>query len=142
MKLITEDKVYVENKDLDFISNLPNYIIDEMMINNNVGFELFKSKESIDYFKTKEEIIDYNSIRLLEEEGIYDLIHLIYDECFKLEVQKYKSREVLSKIKNYEYMVKTLKEYIDYRKIIDKKFSRIRKGELEWLIKKKLLKKD
>ena len=142
MKLITDNKVYVETKDLNFIGNLPNFVIDELKLNNKTGFEEFKNKESIDYFINRDEIINYNVVKALEEEGIYDLIHSLYEESFKLELKTYKSKENMLLIKKYEYMVKSLKEYIDYRKIMDKKFDRVRKGELKWQIKKKVLKKD
>ena len=142
MKLITDNKVYVETKDLNFIGNLPNFVIDELKLNNKTGFEVFKNKESIDYFINRDEIINYNVVKALEEEGIYDLIHSLYEESFRLELKTYKSKENILTIKKYEYMVKSLKEYIDYRKIMDKKFDRVRKGELKWQIKKKVLKND
>ena len=139
MKLITEDKIYVEIKDLIYICNLPNFVINEMSLENKSGFEVFKDKLSIDYFIDKQEIINYNSVRTLNDEGIYDLIHSIYEECFKLDVKPNKNLNILLKLEKYEYMIKTLKEYIDYRGILDKKFM---EGELIWQTKKNLLKKD
>ena len=89
MKLITDNKVYVETKDLNFIGNLPNFVIDELKLNNKTGFEVFKNKESIDYFINRDEIINYNVVKTLEEEGIYgytDKIMRILEEgeCYCL----------------------------------------------------------
>lgn len=141
MKLFKDNKVYVEMKDLVYIGNLPNFVIEE--INNyKHGFEMFKNPKSIDYFRNTDEIINYNIVRNLSEEGIYDLIHAIYEECFRLEVKNKKSINIILRLQKYDYMVKTLKEYLDYRKINDKKYNRISKGELQWQTKKKHLKKD
>ena len=141
MKLIIKGKVYVEIEDLVFIGNLPNYITEEIT-QNKIGIELFKNPRSIDYFTKKYEIIDYNNVKWLSEEKLYDIIHAIYEECFKIEMNYPKSVNNILKLEKYEYMVRTLKKYIDYRKLIDKKFYNVSKGELEWQIKRRTLKKD
>ena len=141
MKLIKNGKAYVEMKDLIFIGNLPNYVIDEIKNSKN-GFEIFKNPKSIDYFLTRYEIINYNIVNGLEEEGIYDIIHALYEESFKIEVNNKKTLDINIRLEKYEYMVRSLKEYIDYRKIMDIKYNRVSKGELKCQTKKKLLKKD
>ena len=141
MKLITNNKIYVEMKDLIFIGNLPNFVIEEINQNEN-GFEVFKNPRSIDYFMNKNEIIDYSLVKSLSEEEIYDLIHNIHKQYYDLEFKNNRGIHTKLKLEKYEYMVRTLKEYIDYKKLVDKKYNGVSKGELEWQIKKNLLKKD
>ena len=126
MRFASGNKLFVDLKDLIFIGNLPNYVISEMNPNGNLKeFEQFTNKDSIDYLKSRSEIIDYDCLKTLTEEAIYDYIHSLYDEYFEL-YKKGKGNYVEQRMEICEYKVSELKNYIDYKKLYDKKYERIK----------------
>ena len=126
MMFASGKKVFVNLRDLIFIGNLPNYVISEMNPNGNVKeLEQFTSKESIDYLRNRSEIIDYDYLKNLSEEAIYDYIHSLYEEYFDL-YKKGKGVYLERKMEICEYKVNELKKYIDYKKIYDKKYNKVK----------------
>lgn len=143
MKLLVNDKMYVQYTDLVFLTNLPNFVIEEMSKENtHNGLEEFTSKESIEYFNSRDEIIDYNVIKNLSEEALYDYIHSLHELFFRINNYHYKNHREKRKMEICEYKVEKLKDYIDYKKVYDKQFELVIEGGLTWLKKKKSLKKN
>ena len=126
MKFNAGKSTFVSMRDLVFIGNLPNYIISEMKVNSEFkNFEEFRETDSIIYFDNRKEIIDYDEIRNLSEEAIYDLIHSFYEEYFRL-LKNYKSVDVQRKMEICEHKVYELKDYLDYKNVYDKKYKKIK----------------
>ena len=113
MRFTAGKSLYVEMKDLVFIGNLPNYVISEMKVNSDYkGLEEFKNDDSKMYFESRPEVINYDEIDSLSEEEIYDLIHSLYEEYFRL----YGSTEIFpNSIKNnvMEFIKITFNDYPD-----------------------------
>ena len=143
MKLFVNDKMYVQLEDLVLIGNLPNFVIEEMSIDNTSnGFEEFKTEESIEYFKSRDEIIDYSEVKNCNEKQLYDHVYSEYDTYFKIDKYKYKNHREEKRMEVCEYKIRVLKDYIDYKKVYDEQFETVINGGLEWLKKKKSLKKN
>lgn len=130
MRFTAGDSLFVDIKDLVFICNLPNYVISEMEVNSDYkGLEEFKNDDSKKYFESRREIINYDDIFNLSEEEIYDLIHNLYEEYFRL----YKVNKTIfidRKMEICEHKVSELKDYIDYKKVYDKKYKKIKVKKL------------
>ena len=126
MRIVSGKRLFVDLKDLVFIGNLPNYVIEDMNPNGSYKeLEEFKNKEAIEYLKNRPEIIDYDYLNTLSEEAIYDYIHSLYEEYFDL-YKKGKDFYLERKMEICEYKVSELKKYIDYKKIYDKKYRKIK----------------
>ena len=85
--------------------------------------------DSKKYFESRREIINYDDIFNLSEEEIYDLIHNLYEEYFRL----YKVNKTIfidRKMEICEHKVSELKDYIDYKKVYDKKYKKIKVKKL------------
>lgn len=130
MRFKAGKSLFVNMKDLVFIGNLPNFVVSEMKLKSEYhSLEEFKDPESIEYFNNRSEIIDYDEIKNLSEEALYDLIHSFYEEYFIL-IKNYKNIDVQIKMEICEYKVSELKDYIDYKKVYDKKMDSIKKRKL------------
>ena len=126
MRFTAGRSMFVEMKDLVFIGNLPNEVISEMKVHSEYkSLEEFKNYESKEYFESRQEILNYDEIKNLSEEAIYDLIHSLYEEYFRL-YKKGKSMYVQRKMEICEHKVSELKDYIDYKKVYDKKYKNIK----------------
>ncbi|MBQ3475435.1 MAG: hypothetical protein IJH20_04630 [Bacilli bacterium] len=130
MRFVAGESLFVDIKDLVFIGNLPNYVISEMKANSDYkGLEEFKNDDSKKFFESRREIINYDEIDNLSEEEIYDLIHNLYEEYFRL----YKVNKTIfidRKMEICEHKVSELKDYIDYKKVYDKKYKKIKVKKL------------
>ena len=130
MRFTAGKSLYVEMKDLVFIGNLPNYVISEMKVKSDYkGLEEFKNDNSKKYFESRPEVINYDEIDSLSEEEIYDLIHSLYEEYFRL-YKVNKSVFVDRRMEICEHKVSELKDYIDYKKVYDKKYKKIKVKKL------------
>ena len=130
MRFTAGKSMFVEMKDLVFIGNLPNYVISEMKVNSDYkGLEEFENIDSKEYFESRPEVINYDEINDLSEEAIYDLIHSLYEEYFRL-YKKGNLPYIKQKMNICEHKVSELKDYIDYKKVYDKKYSNIKRLKL------------
>ena len=125
MKLKREDKMYVQLKDILFLGVMPSYVCKEMKIFYNQDcFLLFKDKRSVEFFESKEEIVDYNFVSSLSDAELDDEILKLYSKLndYSLEwlqdSQNYRklhlsSKEYHSKITSLEYKITA---FISFRK--------------------------
>ena len=126
MRFTAGKSMYVEMRDLVFIGNLPNDIISEMKVESEYkGLEEIKNNDSKKYFESRQEVLNYDEIKDLSEEAIYDLIHNLYEEYFRL-YKKGKSMHIERQMEICEHKVSELKDYIDYKKVYDRKYKNIK----------------
>lgn len=96
MKIITDNAVYVEKNDIAFLattnSEIPKSIFMKIFKNgsfcynnNKWSFLKFEGKESIEYFKQLDWIIDYNDVRNLSEEEFIQIDDAIADKKERIE---------------------------------------------------------
>lgn len=79
MKVIKKYTCYVELSDIEYLGLLPNNIKseiqDKFFYSPFIKFIRFDKDESIRYFKSREDIIDYNSICNLTDEELSEMIN-------------------------------------------------------------------
>lgn len=97
MKIITDNAVYVQKNDFIYLNSsnlaIPASIFDKVFgygvtiidDRNRYEFIEFNAPEEIEFFKNIDWIIDYNEIKDLNEEEMYDLIRNICQEQNLLE---------------------------------------------------------
>ncbi|MBR4830329.1 MAG: hypothetical protein IKZ96_00990 [Bacilli bacterium] len=88
MKIFTENAVYVQRKDIDYISNELSIILPASIITKTYGdgiqlidsshsreFIRFTEPEEIEYFRNEDIILDYNEVKGLTVKGLNLLIN-------------------------------------------------------------------
>ena len=128
MKIFKNNKCYVEAKDL---LNFPvPYFIEIPTCSYEDDFIKFESKEEVEYFKNREDIISYNEIANLSLNELNKKADKINEQIQKLELKWLNSgkqeRILLRKNKNYQKKLKiynslyeSLVDYINNKNIID-----------------------
>lgn len=131
MKIIIKNVLYIERKDIQNISIYPGW----MLNNFEVVDDFFKivDQETIDYLNSKGEVIDYQTIKGLTDEGIDDKI-----KACKKRLSRYSDiwkngnvsqREFKEQTNKEQYKIKTLEDYKNNREIIDKKMQKLMKSK-------------
>lgn len=128
MKCRFNNAVLVEKKDFEYLDTIPKYIKEEyeQNVKEDHLFVCFKSQDAIDFFDNRTDLIDYNKIKYMNDEGIDDLIQMA-----KKQVLKYSNlwvniksgsekREIEFKRKEYHHQVSDYNNYKAKRNIYDK----------------------
>lgn len=76
MKLFRNNGVYVEVKDIEYLKLLPEEISREIPSVIEYGVVKFTSPNAIDFFKNKEEILDYDYVSNLDSKELNKEIKL------------------------------------------------------------------
>ena len=76
MKIIRDNKVYVNIQDIIYLKLLPEFVLNEF-IHSNYNNDLieFTNPLSIDFFKSREDILDYDLVVNLSNEELDKLIN-------------------------------------------------------------------
>ena len=138
MKIIRNEVCYVEFDDLRFLSPLPQDVFYELKVyySKNIKFIKFTKKNSLNFFKENEYIIDYDWIKGLSANELDYKIKEIRKKLNKLlgrwvngsmaerdNLNKDKEYNLL--VKNLEYMLKTMENYKINKPIYDNDINEI-----------------
>lgn len=140
MKIITEDKVYVQYQDAFNLSTIVSYLgincpvsvtrkcyQREIVVNgdNRYAFIEFNERDAIDFFKKLDCIANYNELINKSEEEILKEIDKALDEGQKI-IKKYEEMDTRRQQKNYtklhnqyhikQYKAHSIKELLMYKK--------------------------
>lgn len=111
MKIIRDEVCYVETEDLVRVP-LPSFIKLPTELDMKEFIKFVNSNE-IEYFKSRQDIVDYDSICLLSMEDLTTLIKETYEKLIKLETKWLESstigRTKLNKDKEYQNSLMTFK---------------------------------
>ena len=124
MKIIKDNHIIIEIADITYLGKLPQNVAGELKTyyGPDEQFEVFKTKESIEYFKNKDFILDYTYVANLSQEELEKLIidieielerlsKIYLDGPISVRVKLDRNREYNEKIKNMIYKLNTLKKY-------------------------------
>ena len=147
MKIITNDKVYVQYCDIFNLFNIVNL----MKINcpksvssrcfhkgivvngdNRYAFMEFGEKEAISFFKNIDCIVDYASLINKTEEELLEMIRILFEEGKSL-IDKYNNMNSKNQNKNYHNMYKDY-HLKSYKAHSIRDFLLYKKGELQFCI--------
>ena len=139
MKVIRKNVLYIDENDVRYMfDSFPKWI------DNNFkemdGIIKIEDQETIDYFNSKEEIIDYDKVKYLSDEGLDEKIDKNIKKLYKfsdLWGSRYteNKRTVDEIIKKTQYKIKTLERYKENRDEYDKKIKRVTNNKSLLLIK-------
>ena len=122
MKLITENECFVDINDL-LREKVPNYLIlDRLADGNNMA--VFKDVKTIEYVKSRDDIIDYNDVCSLSDRELNKIINKITKKlttCY--DKKKYKDNEL--NYDKYTYLYNGLVDYKNNKEEIDLKMNNI-----------------
>lgn len=121
MKIIRNGICFIEREDIDYLETLPQKVCDASIWNEYYSekfkFLMYKDKFSVQYFKTKDDIMDYDCVKDLSTEELELKIKELKDKLENLSLKwlnsSQRTREKLNKDKEYNYSIKTLKYYIE-----------------------------
>lgn len=138
MKIIKNDVCYVEVEDLVFFSPLPQEVFCELKAYcyKNIRFEKFSKKESVNFFKKNEYIIDYDTIKDISLDELDYKIREIKDKLNHLSLKwlngSQNERKKLDKdtqynklVNNLKYILKTLENYKNNKSTYDNEINEI-----------------
>lgn len=136
MKIIRNEMCYVEKEDVLFIGSFPSKVIEEVPVFIESKYVKFENKESLEYWRQKECILDYDVVSCLTDEKLTATITETEEKLEKLcgqwlyATEYYrrnldKNHEYNQQIKTLKYLLKTLKAYQNNRKQYDTEFSEI-----------------
>lgn len=147
MKIIRNGICFIEREDIDYLGSLPQKICDASIWNESYSakfdFLRYKDKFSVQYFNTKEYILDYDSVKDLSSEELELRIKELKDKLEKLSLiwlnSSKRTRDRLDKDKEYNYNIKTLKyrigslnKYINNKDFYDSEISLLPFNELNF----------
>lgn len=120
MKIITENSIYIQRNDIVHLCNsmvgkegeIPNSIIDKIYghgivfigDSNRHEFVEFKEQEEIDFFNSRDWIIDYNTVKTLKETELVDLAWHFTQQKQEI-ANKYNDLNANERIENYHMVV-------------------------------------
>lgn len=123
MKIITNEKVYVQRNDistlLHFSNTLPNEVVNEVFsdvfictLNNRHEFMEFSNPNTIEYFKKLDYILDYDEVKDLSVEDLNKLYLSVDKEISNLLIE-FENLSTEEQEKKYAYYVNiiNLKNY-------------------------------
>lgn len=129
MKLIRNNVCYVGAKDL-VREPLPKFKDPLPDCSGDNDYIAFKSEEAINYFKEREDIIDYDSISSLSEEELDNTINEIHKKINEMALrwlsssqnereQLYKDKKLTKRQRTLSYAYESLRDYQNNRERID-----------------------
>ena len=143
MKIITSDAVYVQKNDLGFLTHtdfsIPvsifmkvfgNYvtIIDD---SNRYEFVKFEEKSEIDFFKNLDFIVDYDSVKDLDESQMVKLIKSTFKQK-RIISKSYNSMSSEDRVKN-SYMIDEY-EKLDFKTYSLRDILWFKQGHLQFIL--------
>ena len=146
MKIIRKYTCYVELEDIEYLGVLPRNVVseikDRVFYSPFIKFIRFDKDESLDFFRQKEDIIDYDSICNLTEEELTIKINETKEKLDEYATRwlnaSSREREKLdndteynSNIKSLKYTLESLKKYRDNKELYDREISNLTFNEIK-----------
>lgn len=138
MKLILQDAVYVECRDIGEICIVPSYVFNEIsdFSKSMDAIEVFRKIESIEWWKNQDVVFDYLEISKLTTEEITEKIEAIKSRQQFLSKQYLTAisdfRNYLNKNENFNNEIRSLKyqrtvleDYLKNKDSIDAKYQKL-----------------
>lgn len=104
-----KDKMFVQLKDIVFLGAIPDYVASELLEveYHQDCFLTFEKEESIHFFESREEIIDYDTVCKLSDDEIHLKINKLYGDlvhyaelCNEFEISSLRYR--IATLQNYQ----------------------------------------
>lgn len=136
MKIIRDEVCYVEKEDILFIGTFPPEVVEELPVFIEAKYVKFENNESIEYWKQKECVLNYDEVSCLTDEELTIAITETYKKLERLSgkwlyASEYyrrnldRNHEYNQQIKVLKYLLKMLKGYQCNRKQYDTEFNQL-----------------
>ena len=130
MKIVKDDAVYVQKKDIYFLNQtgyvVPNSIYIKLgvdVVNNSFEFVKFDGKDEIEFFKNIDFIIDYDSIKDLDEDDIIRKVISVAQEknnvaqfLASIPISQYiKNMHMIDECERLDFKIDSLRDVLWYK---------------------------